>query len=59
MSDAPSATSAVVWFTAAIERKCELGCDCAIEPGDTVAYVAADYAVVCLACGEQAEKEHS
>jgi len=49
----------VVWFTAAV-RECERGCGCAIEVGDRVAYVADDdHAVVCLACGERAEKEHS
>jgi hypothetical protein len=51
--------SAVVWFEAAIKRQCERGCGCAIEPGDKTAYLPDDdYAVVCLACGEQTEKEH-
>ncbi len=50
----------VRWFEAAIARECELGCGCAIEPGDKTAYLTDDdYAVVCLTCGEQAEKEHS
>jgi len=49
--------SAVVWFTADA-RACERGCGCAIEPGDRVAYLPDDdNAVVCLTCGEQAEKE--
>ena len=59
MSNAPSEISGVVWFTAAVERECELGCGCAIEVGDRVAFVAADYAVACQACGERAEQEHS
>ena len=60
MSGVPSEVSGVVWFTAAVERECELGCGCVIEPGDRVAYVADDdHAVVCLACGERAEREHS
>jgi len=58
MSDAPSGMSGVVWFTAAVERECELGCKCAIEVGDRVAFVSDDYAVACLTCGERAEKEH-
>jgi len=49
----------VGWFKAAIKRQCERGCGCAIEPGDRTAYLPDDhYAVVCLTCGEQAQKEH-
>jgi len=56
MSKVPSEISGVVWFTAAV-RVCELGCGCVIEVGDTVAHLAVDDAVVCLTCGERAEKE--
>lgn len=48
----------VAWFECRVASVCE--CSCEIEPGDLAAWLPGgddDGAVVCLTCGEAAERE--